>query len=273
MQMMSLQTFDRTYSAAFASNPRLPPLISAECLRRLAWSAFYADSIVDGGRYGFHTIDEDAYRLQLPCNYASFLANEDVQTEPLRPNHINDGVGVSNAGHLDMSAYLLRTAAARRRGLHFAFRASHKEQTVEAALGELHDLELDIGAVIADLPKRYQYNSDSLTLHRDRLLHFLLLHILRHNLFIVIGRAALQIYPRDPTKHDLILQVRRKRISHALPIAHLVAEGLAAGISFDPQIGIQAYVALESMYVDDLYSELCADIRGNSSSFRASTGE
>jgi hypothetical protein len=246
--MMSLQTFDRTYPANFPSNLSLSPLLSCEALRRVAWCTFYADSIVDGGRYGFHIIDEKAYRLQLPCDQASFLSCETVVTEPLFYNpadttQINTDI---QHGRLDMSAYLLRTAAARRRALHFAFRASHKEQTAEQLSTELAALEADIENVISALPKRFHFNADNLFLHRDRCITFILLHVLRHNVFIVLGRAALLVYQRDPAKADLVPHVRRNRISHALPIAGLISEGLKAGVSFDPQIGVQAYVALES---------------------------
>lgn len=249
MQMMSLQTFDRTYPAKFASNLRISPLLSCEALRRVAWCTFYVDTIVDGGRYGFHIVDEKAYRLQLPCDPASFLGDEAVVTEPLLYNSADPANNEANKpshGPLDMSAYLLRTAAARRRALHFAFRASHKEQTAEQLSVELGALEADMEEVISALPKRFHFNTDNMFLHRDRLITFILLHVLRHNLFIVIGRAALQVYQRDSTKADLIHQVRRNRISHALPIAGLISEGIKAGISFDPQIGVQAYVALES---------------------------
>ncbi|KIW92796.1 uncharacterized protein Z519_06645 [Cladophialophora bantiana CBS 173.52] len=245
MQMMSLQTFDRTYPTKFASNLRLSPLLSCEALRRVAWSTFYVDTIVDGGRYGFHIVDEKAYRLQLPCDQASFLADETVITEPLFYNPTNANADNPERAPLDMSAYLLRTAAARRRALHFAFRASHSEQTVERLMEELAAIEADVEEVITALPKRFHFNTDNMFLHRDRLITFILLHILRHNLFIVIGRAALQIYQRDSAKSELIAGVRRNRISHALPIAGLISEGLKADISFDPQVGVQAYVALE----------------------------
>lgn len=250
MQMMSLQSFDRSYPARHPSNLRLSPLLSSETLRRVAWSTFYADSMVDGGRYGFHTIDERSYRLQLPCDQASFLASETVVTEPLFPDSADIA---STSDHniqktpLDISAYLLRIAAARRRALYFAFRASHNERTVDEMTVELSALEADIETVISALPKKFHFNSDNMFIHRDRLTTFILLHVLRHNLFIVLGRAALHIYQRDHNQSHTIVQVRRKRISHALPIAGIISEGLKAGVIFDTHIGIQAYVALESM--------------------------
>ncbi|KAL2681418.1 hypothetical protein Neosp_009029 [[Neocosmospora] mangrovei] len=247
MQMMSLQTFDRTFTPNLASNARLSPLLSGEALRRVAWSTFFLDSIIDGGRYGFHVVDEKTYRLQLPCEQERFLGNENVVTEPLDSSANPQGILPDNLERapLDMSAYLLRTAATRRRALHFAFRASHKEQTAEQLSAELDTLRVDIEELIAALPKRFHFNSDNMFVHRDRLVTFLLLHVMRHNLFIILGRAGLMIYQQDPAKVDLIPQVRQNRILHALPIAGLVSEGLKAGLKFDPQIGVHSYVALE----------------------------
>ena len=251
MQMMSLQVFDRTYPVKFPSNLGLSPLLSCEALRRLAWSTFYADTLLDGGRYGFHVVDEKSYRLQLPCDNVSFLSNETVVTEPLHHNPKNIGHQTPDnlqRAPLDMLAYLLRTAALRRRILHLAFRASHQEGTVEEMNSELLATEVDSEVFINALPRKFHFTTDNMFIHRERLISFLLLHVLRHNLFIILGRAALLIYQRDHTKADLISQVRQKRIARALPIAALINEGLKAGVRFDVHMGIQAYVVLESMY-------------------------
>lgn len=274
MQMMSLQTFDRNYPANQPTNARLNPLLTSEALRRVAWSTFYIDTIVDGGRYGFHIVDENSYRLQLPCDETRFLSNETVVGEPPLLNQISPSPGAAGGvvrdAHLGMSAFLLRTAAARRRALHFAFQASQKEKSVDQLTSELDTLKIDINDVITSLPTRFHFNSDNMFLHREQLTTFILLHVIRHNLFIVLGRAALQIYQRDSAKADLITPVRQNRISHALPIAGLIAEGLKADVSFDPQIGVHAYVALESEYTLALpyHVEHCqADSRPNISSF------
>jgi hypothetical protein len=253
MQMMSLQSFDRSYPAIRPANLQLSPLLSAEALRRVAWCTFYADHMIDGGRYGGNTVDEKAYRLQLPCEQASFLSDEAVMTEPLYPEsppHCMHAEAQNiPSAPLDMSAYLLRTAAARRRALYFAFRASYHEQPADKMAAELCTLEADMEAVIADLPKRFRFNRDNMFIHRDRLTTFITLHVLRHNLFIILGRAALSIYQSDPANTDIVNQTRRKRIARALPIAGMVSEGLKAGVIFDMDIGIQAYVALESKQV------------------------
>ncbi|KAL2839002.1 hypothetical protein BJY01DRAFT_257892 [Aspergillus pseudoustus] len=254
MQMMSLHTLDRTYPADFPSQQSLSPLLSRESLRRVAWCTFYLDSMTDGGRYGSQTVDEHAYRLQLPCDEESFLGNDRVVTEPLFPGQIPGNVAVDHLPHasLDMSAYVLRTAAARRRALHFAFRASYQEQTVEQLSADLLTLEGKTEEVFEALPRRFQFIPDNIILHRKRLTTFVLLHVLRQNLFIILGRAALQIYLRDPTKSALVSQVRRNRITRALAVADVVSEGLKHAICFDPHIGIQAYVALEILLFEPL---------------------
>ncbi|CAI6039471.1 unnamed protein product, partial [Clonostachys chloroleuca] len=215
-------------------------------LRRVARSTFCFDTIIDGGRYGFHTLDEKSFRLQLPCDEARFLGNEAIITEPLHYDEAEKPESSTQGQHLKgsalgISAYLIRTAAARRRALFFAFRASHKEDSGEKLVAELAALEADIEHFVSALPRRFHLTNDNLFLHRERLGTFILLHVLRHNLFITVGRASLQIFKRDLSTADLIPQ----RISHALPIASLLSEALRAGIALDPQLGVHAYIALE----------------------------
>lgn len=251
--MMSLQTFDRTFPSYLTSdsNSKHLHLLSSEALRRVAWSTFCFDTTIDGGRYGFHTLDEKSFRLQLPCDEARFLGNEAIITEPLHYDEAEKPESSTQGQHLKgsalgISAYLIRTAAARRQALFFAFRASHKEDSGEKLIAELAALEADIEHFVSALPRRFHLTNENLFLHRERLGTFILLHVLRHNLFITVGRASLQIFKRDLSNADLIPQVRQKRISHALPIASLLSEALRAGIALDPQLGVHAYIALES---------------------------
>ncbi|KAL2812329.1 hypothetical protein BJX63DRAFT_432772 [Aspergillus granulosus] len=180
--------------------------------------------------------DKDGYRIRLPCDENSFLSDDRIMTEPLFPGQISWNAAVDKLPNasVDMSAYVLRTAAARRRGLHFAFRASYQEQTVEQLLVDLRALQVDIEEVFAALPRRFHFNADNLVLHRNRLSTFILLHVLRHNLFIILGRAALQAYLSDSTKASLVSQARHNRITQALVMANEVSEGLRHARSFDP---------------------------------------
>ena len=235
--MMSLHTFDHTYPTP-DSQLRVSPLLTRESLRRLAWSVFYLDTISDNGRYGFHLTDERAYRLQLPCDEAAFLRNESVPTCGL--------FELAEDASLGLSAHLVKTAAMRRRGLHFAFRVSRDNRPVDEMVAESRDLEADMDDLIARLPASLHWTPENLFLYHDCLPAFVMLHLLRQNLYIVLGRARLVIYQNDPARIVSIIEVRRDRISHALPVSGIIAQGLKANMSFDPQVGVQAYVALES---------------------------
>lgn len=231
--MMSLHTSDRGNSTDRLQSP----LLSREALRRLAWCTFYLDSITDGGRYGSQTVDEQAYRLQLPSDDA-FLAGDNT-IQPL---------ALVDSSPLDMPAYLIRTAAARRRALHFAFRATHQEGTVEQLSDGLHALKRDLQQVFQDFPQQLGFESEILQLHQNRLPMFVLVHVLRHNLFIICGRAALQVYTRGSDKGHLVEKARWDRIGHALAVADIISRAKQEEVAFDPHIGIQAYVAFESRY-------------------------
>ena len=64
-------------------------------------------------------------------------------------------------GLLDMWAYTLRTAAARRRVLHFAFRASNQDQSIEQLSTEIAVLQADIEELIAALPQRFHFHTNN----------------------------------------------------------------------------------------------------------------
>ncbi|TXT08798.1 hypothetical protein VHUM_02926 [Vanrija humicola] len=239
MQMMSLQTFDRTFPDDLSGAP-LSPLLSREALRRLAWAVFYQDSMADGGNYGFQLIDVLAYRVQLPCNEQSFLANDDTQTEPLYPR-----AHERNPSVLGISGHWIRAAHLRRRVLHLAFRVQNREAGVEELEREAMAMESEITDYVNALPARYYFTADNTYLHRKRLPAYIVLHLLRHNLYIILGRAKLMLYKLDPRLEGLLPSVRKERVSHALPIAGIIEEALKYNQPLDPHTAIQAYVALE----------------------------
>lgn len=237
--MMQLLTFDVKYALDEDISPS--PLLSREVLRRVAWSTFYLDSMVDGGRYGYQSINADSFRIQLPCHEDSFRKNEVVRMETL----FRDG-NLLPSNHLGISALLIRAAFMRRSALHVVFRISQRDWPPQAAEHELRVLEADVLRFFESLPVHYHFNPSNTYVHRHRLPAFITLHLLRHNLFIILGRAKLALYKTDRRYTALIGGVRRDRISHALPIADIVEEALKYDVALDPHVGIQAYVALES---------------------------
>lgn len=175
MQMMQLLTFDVKYP--LDKEITLSPLLSREVLRRVAWSTFYLDSMVDGGRYGYQSVNCDAFRIQLPSREESFLRNEAVRTETLYRDTIEP---LSN--NLGLSALLIRAAAMRRTALHVVFRISQRDWPSSTAEHELRALELDITRFFETLPAQYYFNPSNTFCHRSRLPAFTTFHLLRHNL-------------------------------------------------------------------------------------------
>ena len=79
MQFHSLHVFDEAYPSRSRLTPR-NPLLKRESLRRLAWSVFYLDAMVDAGRHGVHMLSDEGYHIQLPCDESDFIYDRDVIT-------------------------------------------------------------------------------------------------------------------------------------------------------------------------------------------------
>lgn len=241
MQMMSLQKFDQTLQAGVEETP-LSPLLSCEALRRVAWAVFYLDAVIDGGRFGDHLTDITSFRIQLPCHEDAFLANENIRTEPLWPSP-----SARNPHSLGISAFVLKASVLRRRALHCAYRVSQKEDPVHVLQADIDAAGDEVAAFIDSLPARYLYSEDNMYLYRKRLPAYVILHLLRHNLYVILGRAKLLLHEMDPLRYkDLDKQARYQRIQHALPVAAILDEALKYDPAFDTHAGVHAYVTLES---------------------------
>jgi hypothetical protein len=75
---------------------------------------------------------------------------------------------------------------------------------------------------------------------------FLFLHLLRHNCFLMLAQARLNVCSRDPSLKDFALSVCRERIRHAIPVSRIVADIIRLGVNCSPAVGVQAYTSLES---------------------------
>lgn len=239
--MMSLQKFDQTLQAGVEETP-LSPLLSCEALRRVAWAVFYLDAVIDGGRFGDHLTDITSFRIQLPCHEDAFLANENLRTEPLWP-----APSARNPHSLGISAFVLKASVLRRRALHCAYRVSQKEDPVHVLQADIDAAGDEVAAFIDSLPERYIYSEDNMYMHRKRLPAYVILHLLRHNLYVILGRAKLLLHEMDRLRYkDLDKQARYQRIQHALPVAAILDEALKYDPVFDTHAGVHAYVTLES---------------------------
>ena len=240
---MSLHCFDTAYPAGVTS--KLSPLLTNESLRRAAWATFYADTVVDAGTSNHHLVTEDMMRLQLPCDERSFLSGTPQITCVLRPDP-RSSQSLSN--NLGMSAYLLRAAAARRRITSFAFGVALWDKSEAQLHLTLQDMEADIESIISGLPRQYGFNTEAMLASRDRLPMFILLHVLRYHLRIMVGRAKILVALRNPGigTREATNRARRERIAAAIPMSDVVAEALRCNVRMGLQTGVFCYVSLES---------------------------
>lgn len=260
MQFLSLHKFDEAYPPA--PTRRMNPLLQREALRRLAWSVFYLDTLADAGRHGFHLITESSYRIQLPCDETNFLRSQEVVTAPLKSQGTSDTVSPAaslgtphNEGptNIGISGHLIRTAAMRRRILHYNSLIRYSDEPSSKMLDDLVAFEKELRQVIADLPPDLAYTEQNLFVHAPRRGAFILLHLWRHNCFLMLAWTRLNVCARDPALEDAAKAFLRDRIRHAIPVSRIVADILRLGVNCDPAAGVQAYTSLEGALSSKLW--------------------
>jgi hypothetical protein len=214
-------------------------------MRRLAWSVFVLDTIADGGKFGHHVLTEDVFEIMLPCDEGPFIRDTPLRMPVLNTSAGDLGPGSGHA-ELSLSALLIRTYAVRRRILHFASRVGRTRAASAELQASVQGLQEDMDALVASLPPSLAYSDSQYYALSHQVVAFVLLHTLQYNCYIILLRAKLLVANRDPDLEYLIPEYRTDRIARALPVARIIADGMKHRVNFDPTIGIQAYVALES---------------------------
>lgn len=241
MQYHSLHIFDEVFPSVGVTP--LNPLLNREALRRLAWSVFYLDTMVDAGRHGVHNVTEEGYRVQLPCSEPSFARGLDVKTMGLREyTRGSDSSGVDTG----ISTQVIITAAMRRRLLHFwTSTLQYSTDPPASHLGQLHKLESQLDRIMVSLPADLAYTEENLYVLSGQRTALVLLHALRHTTSILLARIQCVLSERFTDKLDMAIAARRNRIRHALAIAGLAADAKRLDINLDPCVAFQSYTALE----------------------------
>jgi hypothetical protein len=252
MQFLSLHIYDEVYSQPHTIS--LNRLLSPEAMRRLAWAVFFMDAICDAGRHGVHTVTEEAYHIQLPCDETAFARGIEMRTESLkRPNDVeilSPNGQIPTSGHaLGVSAHIIKTAVFRRRILHYKSRIKYMTTSSEAMLADLAAMEEDLKVLMAEIPLDLAYSDDNLYVNPERRTAFILLHALRHNCFIMLAETRLIVCSKDSALQERNAEWMRDRVRHAYPVAGIVSDALRLGIICDPWIGALAYTSIEGTSV------------------------
>lgn len=248
MQFLSLHLYDEVYSQPHTIS--LNKLLSPEAMRRLAWAVFFMDAICDAGRHDVHTVTEEAYHIQLPCDETSFARGVEMRTESLRrPNDLEilspNGQVSTGGPTLGVSAHIIKTAVFRRRLLHFKSRIKYMTASANTMLETLVTMERELKAVLSEITPDLVYSEDNLYVHPERRTAFILLHALRHNCFIMLAETRLIICTKDSDLQGQNTTWMKDRVRHAYPVASIVSDALRLGIVCDPWIGALAYTCIE----------------------------
>jgi hypothetical protein len=133
----------------------------------------------------------------------------------------------------------------RRRILHYNSLIRYSDEPSSKMLDDLVAFEKDLRQVIADLPPDLAYTEQNLFVHAPRRGAFILLHLWRHNCFLMLAWTRLNVCARGPALEDAAKTFLRDRIRHAIPVSRIVADILRLGVNCDPAAGVQAYTSLE----------------------------
>lgn len=249
MQYLSLHLYDEVYSQP--QTIRLNKLLKPEALRRLAWAVLFLDTMADAGRHGVHTVDEETYHIQLPCEETAFVRGIEMRTrclvQPGQTSILSPSGQMARDGTdgLGISAHVIQTAVFRRRICHYKSRIKYMTASADEMLHTLVGMETDLRSLTAQLPPDLLYTTDNLYVNPERRTAFILLHALRHNCFIMLAETRLIISSKEPSFHDKGYQWMRDRIKHAYPVASIISDALRLGIVCDPWVGALAYTAIE----------------------------
>ena len=261
MQYLSLHTFDIT--GPTSTSTRRNPLLQREALRRLAWAVFYVDCMADAGLYGVHTVHENSFQIRLPGHDEAFLRGDSESSNQMAESDVASPMSIFGAGSTTVETparegipfHLVQTMAMRRQILHF--HSSSKRMSISiASQNQLDEIQIRLRTLIADLPQSLAYTESNLYIHSAKRTAFVLLHALRHNCFLMLLTARLELFKSnaaagnvtDAGYTDRIESCLRQRLKHAVPTANIIQDILLLDINCDPYIGSLGYTALESRF-------------------------
>ena len=233
MQFLSLHQLDQVYRHLPAT--RLNPLLTRESLRRLAWSVFFCDTLVDAGRHGAHLVTESSFHIQLPSSEDGFARGVEEITAYLQPPVVSDAIGLS--GHL------IRLAAFRRRVLHFNSRIKGSTVSHQDLFKSLSQFDIDLDHIASTISPSLAYNEGNLFAPSINRVSFVGFHMLRLNCYLMLALARIGVSEKadvDPTAS------RRTRVSHALEVVRVVEDVLRLNTTCDHFFVVQTYSSLES---------------------------
>lgn len=228
------------------------PLLSAETLRRLAWSVYFLDATISGGVFGQSSLTPSSFTIQLPAEERPFLQHVSVPTQMLTPSAT--GIGLANLG---LGGHLMRAMSARQilAGLHSQIQrrlvpVSSVPALIAQARSESHSL-------LDSLPSHMEYSKRQYHIYKDQIPMLVGLHVMRntsrrHEHLLDLAGALLVTdcdgqQPRGPSPiiEASMSAHRLALIEEAEKLSEIFRDAADIGVSMDPQMAMHAYNGIE----------------------------
>jgi hypothetical protein len=224
-----------------SSLPVAKPLLGAETLRRLAWSIYFLDATIDGGNFGFSTIRDGAFTIQLPCDERPFLLQTPMKTEPLLPQ----ATMATGSSGLGLSAHLIRSMTARQAIADVHSRISRRLIEPDQIPEAVETAERHARRLLDTFPAAMSYSRAQYHAFRDQVPIMVHLHLMRQtvhrhiSLLRILSAAHLHYGTAEVSQHRATL------VQSAKETSRVVFDALEHRVTLDPQNAMHAYNAIE----------------------------
>ena len=273
-----------------AADASVIPVTLRETRRRLAWSCFVMESMIENGRSPLMSLDVGSIEVRLPCNEQSFRLGLEANVAGLE--HLFDGpgsspgqgqgqgqsqaqaqaqgvVGGAESSRPGVSAFLVKLAVLRREILDYTLpyhprNKGHIPPTAPWVAGSpFFKYEEKLEQWESCLPEELQFTADVLYRRQEQLVSFVTLHCLFHGCYCDLYRIGSYITSLHrllssesavdcPAPPATFLAAcQRRRVQHAFAICKVISESMKHHPSgHDPVVGIGASLAMRVLIIE-----------------------
>lgn len=243
------------------------PVIPRELRRRLLWSCFVMESMIEAGRTPLSGLDVSSIEVKLPCDERSFQLGIETDMPTLDSlldiNTIGNLTPQSRPG---ISAFLVQLAGLRRDILRYtlSYHPRNKERIPQTQPWDTGSLFMEYEAQLSqwdrNLPEELRFTTDAIYRRRPQLVSFMTLHCLFHGCYcdlywigsLIVSCQQLRRSTPPPTQAEPFLaNCRRGRLQHALEICNVISEILNHQPSgHDPMVAMCISLAIRVLSVE-----------------------
>lgn len=273
-----------------ATDARVVPVTLRETRRRLTWSCFVMESMIENGRSPLASLDVASIEVRLPCTERSFRLGLEANVAGLEDlsarsrgqcrdqsrahSQMQGVVAGGEASRLGISAFLVKLAVLRREILDYTLpyhprNNGHIPPTAPWVPGSpFFEYEEKLEQWKSCLPEDLQFTPDVLYRRQEQLVSFVTLHCLFHGCYCDLYRIGSYItslhrascsgsgvdFPAPSAA--FLVACRRGRVQHAFAICKVISESMKHHPSgHDPVVGIGASLAMRVLIIERQHEE------------------